>query len=304
MFVKTEYLKEFPPLGQCWKLNNKNGKGYYWIFDSGKGYNIKIHNFVFNKDTVLNMNVPECLSVTWYDSIAGEELNPYRQLKSYVVKSFLGGYKPFVAVIHKDIPIRSIGIEYEPKFYETYLSSNYKEIYKTPQEIFRSVNETSDFPEMKQLLYQIKDYRGVSISAQLFYDAKAAEALAFLFERHNELNKTPKINIPIQDQKIMQMLASYIDNHCVEDLSIDMLSKIACMGTTKLKKCFKGYYGFTITEYITQRRIGKAEHLIHYTDLPIGQIAKAVGYVNAGYFAELFRKEKGILPLEYRKNIQ
>lgn len=48
-------------------------------------------------------------------------------------------------------------------------------------------------------------------------------------------------------------------------------------------------------------RIGQAEHLLAYTDLPIGEIAQAVGYTAAGHFADLFRKAKGVLPMEYRR---
>ncbi|MGO5052731.1 hypothetical protein ACTQ6A_09460 [Lachnospiraceae bacterium LCP25S3_G4] len=42
------------------------------------------------------MKIPECLSVTYYTSISGEELRPYRQLRSNVVKSFLGGYETYL----------------------------------------------------------------------------------------------------------------------------------------------------------------------------------------------------------------
>ena len=40
------------------------------------------------------------------------------------------------------------------------------------------------------------------------------------------------------------------------------LTQIACMGTTKLKSCFKKYYDCTITEYIQQRRMSQAEYLL------------------------------------------
>ncbi|WP_444657958.1 helix-turn-helix domain-containing protein [Caproiciproducens sp. R2] len=73
------------------------------------------------------------------------------------------------------------------------------------------------------------------------------------------------------------------------------------MGTTKLKCCFKSYFDCTVADYIQRVRIDQAEHLLAYTDLPVGEVAKAVGYTAAGHFAELFRSAKGILPLEYRK---
>ncbi len=100
---------------------------------------------------------------------------------------------------------------------------------------------------------------------------------------------------------MLQSLAAYIGAHYADSLTVEHLARISCMGTTKLKRCFKAYFGCTPADYIQQVRVDQAEHLLSYTDLPIGEVAKAVGYTAAGHFADLFRISKGILPLEYRK---
>ena len=151
---------------------------------------------------------------------------------------------------------------------------------------------------------QISHYKGTGVPAALFFDAKAAEALSLVFERNQRLHSDTRNQLSEEDNQMIENLALYIGNHYADDLSNDMLGAIACMGTTKLKKCFRIHFDCTITEYIQNVRIDKAEHLLVYTGLPIGEVAKAVGYSNAGRFAELFRKEKGILPLEYRKLAQ
>lgn len=66
----------------------------------------------------MEFNLPECLSITQYESISGEELNPYRRLSAGCIKTFIGGDKPYKALIHKKIPIYSIGIEVMPAYYE------------------------------------------------------------------------------------------------------------------------------------------------------------------------------------------
>ena len=70
---------------------------------------------------MLEFSLPECLSITRYDSISGEELSPYRRLSAGCIKTFIGGYTPYKALIHKNIPIRSIGIEIAPAYYGDYL---------------------------------------------------------------------------------------------------------------------------------------------------------------------------------------
>ena len=82
---------------------------------------------------------------------------------------------------------------------------------------------------------------------------------------------------------------------------MERLAKIACMGTTKLKASFKQLQGCTITEYIQERRMSQAEHLLINTDFTMGQIAEMIGYSTSSRFAELFKKSTGLLPMDYRK---
>ena len=79
------------------------------------------------------------------------------------------------------------------------------------------------------------------------------------------------------------------------------VASIACMSTSKLKTCFKRHTGCTVTEYIQGRRMSQAEHLLIDTDFTMGQIAQMIGYSTSSRFAELFKKNTGILPIEYRK---
>ena len=292
---------DYPAEGSCWTSSPEMGSGHYWIYDSQQGYFIKIHDFRFGEDTIIDMSIPECLSITWYESISGEELSPYRQLNSHVVKSFLGGYEPFRALIHRRIPIRSIGIEYRPAYYEAHLREQFGDLYLSPGDAFRSIDETAAWPEMTMLLKNLWSCKKTGLPARLYYDAKAAEALSLVFERHQQLNRQPEFTVPDADRAMLQSMAAYIGDHYADELTIERLSQIACMGTTKLKRCSKIYFGMTVAEYIQSVRMGQAEHLLIYTDLPVGEVAQAVGYTAAGHFADLFRRAKGVLPAEYRR---
>jgi len=86
-------------------------------------------------------------------------------------------------------------------------------------------------------------------------------------------------------------------------LTLDHLTKISCMGATKLKKLFKEVYHCTITEYIQKQRVHQAEKLLAHTELPINEIARTVGYQSAGRFSELFKRFAELTPKEYRQQI-
>lgn len=294
----------FGPMGTCWRQTGNHGGGYYWTYGQKDLFDIKIHDFYFNEDSFLEFRFPEFISVTWYESISGEEVSPYRRLNAGCVKSFIGGEDPYRILLHKKIPITSVGIEITPAYYEDYLKRQYPGEYVNPLEAFRFIDQTEHFPEMVRLLKSVRDYRSEGIAAQLFYESKVAEAVSLIIERHKAQPKKTGTALSETDRQHLNDVTAYINDHYAYELPQERLAKIACMGTTKLKSSFKQMHECTITEYIQQRRMSQAEHLLSSTDLSIGQVAQTVGYQKASRFSELFRKSTGLLPGEYRKMIK
>lgn len=64
---------------------------------------------------MLEFDLPGMSQYYRYDSISGEELSPYRRLSAGCIKTYVGGYKPYQVIVHKNIPVRSIGIEDHPR---------------------------------------------------------------------------------------------------------------------------------------------------------------------------------------------
>ena len=104
-FVPEPDNHRYGPNGLCWRQAGEGGDGYYWIYGQKDLFTIKIHDFSFREDSFLEFDIPACLSVTYYESISGEELSPYRRLTAGCVKTFLGGMEPYRVLIHKNIPI-------------------------------------------------------------------------------------------------------------------------------------------------------------------------------------------------------
>ena len=302
-FIPAPDNQSYCNIGSTWKFSDEIGGGYFWIYSVQDLYSIKIHDFFFHKDTIMEFSWPECLSISQYDSVSGEELSPYRRLEAGSIKSFIGGYKPYKVLIHKNIPVKSVGIEIMPAYYEGYLEKQYPDEYISPQKAFSSVGQTMNFPEMSKLLKQVKDYRGEGIAASLFYEGKVAEAVALTIEwnKRNLERREVERRLSAKDIEGLKTITLFLNDHYAQDITIEELTKIACMGATKLQSTFKQYNGCTITEYIQQRRMGQAEYLLANTDFNIGQVAKTVGYSKASRFAELFRKSTGLLPGEFRK---
>lgn len=300
-FSAIQSNNQFNSAGSCWKLSSDVGEGFYWIYAQKDLFDIKIHDFFFHEDSMLEFELPKCLSITHYESISGEELSPYKRLSPGCIKSYIGGFEPYKVLIHKKIPIRSIGIEILPTYYEGYLREQYPNEYVNPFAAFQQIEQTMDFPEMAHLLHQIKTYRGDGISASLFYESKVAETVSLVLEQQKNKKSQPLKVLSEQDIQQLTLVTVYLNDHYAYDVSLDQLSKIACMGKTKLKSSFKQMHNCTITKYVQLRRINQAEYMLIETNLTVGQIAQTVGYKSASRFSELFYLNTGFLPIEFRK---
>ena len=304
-FKELSTTNELSGIGRLYSVPKEYGEGTYWIYSEKDLYDIKIHDFCFHKDSFFDFGIPQgCLGICYYESISGEEISPYRRLTAGCVKSFIGGMEPCKTLIHKNIPVRSVDIEITPAYYDRYLKEKFPNEYINPHEAFSNIALTNRFPEMIQLLRQIKNYKGNGIAAKLFFESKLTEAISLIMEYNKQQSSLPSIKLSKADLLALNNGTAYINDHFNCDLSVDQLCRITCMGSTKLTLAFKESYGMSITEYIQQRRLSHADSFLAITDFTIEQVSAAVGYSNAGRFANMFKKSTGVYPAEYRKMVQ
>lgn len=92
----------------------------------------------------------------------------------------------------------------------------------------------------------------------------------------------------------------YIQASYFEDLSLDTVSREVGVSSGYLSRLFKQVTGGTFKSYITRIRMQEAKRLLSETGIKVYEIAEKVGYNDQHYFSEVFRKESGLSPLEYR----
>ena len=137
-------------------------------------------------------------------------------------------------------------------------------------------------------------------SATLFFEAKAKEWLSITLDAYAQKKQIPAITP--RDEKAIENVSKYIDNHLTYDIEQGLLEKIALMSGTKLKNVFKQKYQMSITEYTQRKRMNMAENLLLTTDLPIKDIAKTVGYHSSSRFTTLFKRYKNRYPKELKQS--
>lgn len=88
----------------------------------------------------------------------------------------------------------------------------------------------------------------------------------------------------------------FIEGNLAQSHSIDKLSALAFLSPTQFKKLFKHQTGKTVTEYIIQLRMNKAQALLIHTDYPIQIVAESVGYKDHSAFSRRFTQHFGLPP--------
>ncbi|MGI6176496.1 MAG: AraC family transcriptional regulator [Christensenellales bacterium] len=107
-----------------------------------------------------------------------------------------------------------------------------------------------------------------------------------------------------EDDSLGLRIKEYIDEHYRENIRLEDIATAFHFSPYYLSHVFKEYSGFTINQYVIQRRIGEAQRLLSDTDMSIGDIARRVGYDNLNHFYVMFKKNKKYSPGYLREKLR
>lgn len=101
----------------------------------------------------------------------------------------------------------------------------------------------------------------------------------------------------------MDHTVTYFHHNYHNSINIEEYAHLHGMSVSWFIRNFKEYTGSTPTQYILSLRISNAQSLLESTSYNITEIANIVGYDNPLYFSRLFKKQCGISPSEFRRQL-
>lgn len=108
-----------------------------------------------------------------------------------------------------------------------------------------------------------------------------------------------RVNIGSKSYRITRV-QKYIISNLDSELKLEDLADVADTSPQHLSRLFRKECGTTITQYIRTQRINEAKWLLQTTDSPIVEISESLGFSSQNYFCNVFRKETGLTPSEYK----
>jgi len=126
--------------------------------------------------------------------------------------------------------------------------------------------------------------------------------LALEIQQHAEDNsrQIPVGSLTIRDMETIKEVSHYVKSNYDKQLSITQLCSEFGISPSKLQEGFKGMHGRTVTDYIREVRVLKAEELIKSTDLNISEVVYSIGLSSRSYFSKIFKEKFNCSPKDYK----
>ena len=94
---------------------------------------------------------------------------------------------------------------------------------------------------------------------------------------------------------------NYIQSHTNVPLGVEEVAEHIHRSSSYLMRRFKAELGLSVGEYITKCKLEEACDLLTYGDRSLAEISAYLGYSSQSYFQNVFKKQYGMTPMQYRK---
>lgn len=164
--------------------------------------------------------------------------------------------------------------------------NEFDSIYRQIAEIFREANDRrEDQFNIKGAADQLR--------------CKALMMLLISVLAGNGLLNTSTYDLDPKVEALKSVL-SYINEHYGDKIYLKDLAAVMNLNEQYFSRFFKKTLGRTCVDYINGVRIRHAMKLLKTTNNSVLDIAYSCGFGNIGHFIEIFKRETGKKPLEYR----
>lgn len=101
---------------------------------------------------------------------------------------------------------------------------------------------------------------------------------------------------------LISQIIEYIDSNYSNQITLNSISGRFYINSSYISRLFKQEANESFIEYLTRKRLEEAKQLLLHTNYRIYEISQMIGYNNNKYFSQLFEKETGMTPREFRRS--
>jgi AraC family transcriptional regulator len=133
--------------------------------------------------------------------------------------------------------------------------------------------------------------------SRLLADSAAHLLTAHLLRHYSAFPISTKPSAPTLSARKVRQVRDYVEAHLSSALNLDNLASVVNMSTFHFARLFKIATGETPHAFVTRVRMERAKALLRSTDLPVANVARALGFSSKSHFAAAFRRRRHSRPL-------
>ena len=155
---------------------------------------------------------------------------------------------------------------------------------------------------LSPLIMKLRLASKVNFDDENFINEQFYELLNKLMTVHRdlykEIEKLPPVKLSTKTELYKRVCRAkeYMDSAFTENLTLNKISKEACLSQFHFLRLFKSVYKTTPHRYLTSKRIDKARSLLFGTDKSITEICFEIGFESLSSFSWLFKNRFGLSP--------
>ncbi|MFO8044807.1 MAG: AraC family transcriptional regulator [Halomonas sp.] len=107
---------------------------------------------------------------------------------------------------------------------------------------------------------------------------------------------------PVRGRRIdLARLDRFIAHHLASPLSVSDLAREPCLSEAHFRQCFREQAGLTLWQYVRNRRLEAARHLLTESKFPLSEVAAQTGFASQSAFSHACREAFGESPSRLRQ---
>lgn len=100
--------------------------------------------------------------------------------------------------------------------------------------------------------------------------------------------------------KAIVMCTEYIYNHLHDRITVNTLAAETELSPSYLSRLFKKEMGVSVSDFIREKKIERAQNLLKYSDFSLIEISNYLAFSSQSHFIQTFEKQVGMTPKKYR----
>lgn len=114
--------------------------------------------------------------------------------------------------------------------------------------------------------------------------------------------RVAELRLNTAESRVVKSVSGYIVDHLEEKISLADLAERFSVNKNYLCKLFHSEMGMSVTEFTNYHKVNMAKQMLRFTDKPLIEISNYLNFCSQSYFQQVFKKQTGLTPTEYRNN--